>query len=135
MLFQPKCKECGQRCASIEVLAPDEPPTEWVSWPQARRDAFTAYRIASSHYLLYEGPGGANGWVGDAISSERAAAILAAVTNATPERLRTAGFYDGAGMCDECAEFYCPAHWSISSTGLGCCPRGHRKSLDPHWSP
>jgi hypothetical protein len=135
MLFQPKCKECGASCASIEVLAPDELPAEWVSWEQARRDQFTTYRIPSSHYLIYEGPGGGNGWVGDPISPEEAAAILAAIANPTPEAMRACGFYDGAGLCTQCREFYCPKHWSISATGYGTCPRGHGKSLDPHWHP
>jgi hypothetical protein len=135
MLCQPGCKECGQRCSSIEVLAPGEIPAEWASWPEPRRDAFTKYRAAGSHYLIYEGPGGSNGWVGDKISPERAAALLAAIADPTPETLRATGLYDRAGMCDKCAEFYCPTHWSISATGYGVCPRGHGKSLDPHWSP
>jgi hypothetical protein len=134
MLFEPKCKQCGQRCASIEVLAPNELPAEWASWPQARRDLFTTHRKVNSHYLLYAGPGGSNGWVGDPISPERAAAVLAVIANPTPETLR-ADFYDRAGMCGECAEFYCPKHWSISDSGYGRCPRGHGQSLDPHWSP
>src|SRR5579863_9322108 len=125
MLFQPKCKECGLRCASIEVTAPGELPAQWMAWPQARRDALTTYRTASSHYLLYEGPGGGNGHVGDAISPERAAAILAAIANPTPEAMAACGFYDGAGLCPQCREFYCPKHWSISATGYGTCPRGH----------
>lgn len=131
MLFQPKCKECGRRCASIEVLAPAELPAEWGSWPQDRRDAFTKYRVASSHYLIYEGPGGSNGWVGNAISPEKADAILAAIANPTPEAMKACGFYDCAGLCTECREFYCPTHWSISATGYGFCPHGHGQSLDP----
>jgi len=104
-------------------------------WPQARREAFAKYRAASSHCLLYEGPGGSNGQVGDPISPERAAAVLAAIADPTPEALKACGFYDGAGLCAGCHEFYCPEHWSISDTGYGVCPRGHGKSLDPHWHP
>ncbi|HVA39876.1 MAG TPA: hypothetical protein VNF49_04380 [Candidatus Binataceae bacterium] len=135
VLFQPECKECGLRCASIEIIAPDALPVEWAAWPQDRREAFARYRVASSHCLLYEGPGGSNGRVGDPISPERAAAVLAAIANPIPETLKACGFYDGAGLCTECREFYCPDHWSISATGYGVCPRGHGKSLDPHWHP
>ena len=74
--------------------------------------------------------------VGDAITAERAASIIAAFADApTAEKMQAAGFYDNAGWCQECREFYCPKHWSISSTGYGRCPSRHGKSLDPHWSP
>lgn len=136
MLFRPKCKVCGAPSASIEVMAPHELPVEWASWPPARHEMFNRYRAPASHQLLYEGPGGGNGLVGDAITAERAAAIIAAFTGApTAEKMDSAGIYDGSGWCPECREFYCPEHWSISSTGYGRCPRGHGKSLDPHWHP
>jgi len=116
------------------VILPDELPAEWGAWPQQDRDAFLCRRTASSHHLIYAGSGGSNG-LGDSISPERAAEILAAIANPTPKTMKAADFYDGAGMCDQCGEFYCPTHWSISATGYGFCPRGHGKSLDPHWSP
>ena len=116
------------------MILPDELPAEWGAWPQQDRDAFLCRRTASSHHLIYAGPGGSNG-LGDSISPERAAEILAAIANPTPKTMKAADFYDGAGMCDQCGEFYCPTHWSISATGYGFCPRGHGKSLDPHWSP
>jgi len=134
MLFQPKCKECGLRCSSIEVLGPDELAAERESWPQERRDQFAKRRSPTSHYLIYEGPGGGNGW-GDEIPQERAALFLAAIANPTPEAMKACGLYDSAGLCTQCREFYCPTHWSISATGYGTCPRGHGKSLDPHWHP
>jgi hypothetical protein len=134
MLFRPKCKACGAPSATIEVISPRELPTEWTSWPTARREAFNMYRKPDSYQLLYDGPGGGNGNVGDAITAERADSIIAAFTGSqTPEKMKAAGFYDGAGRCQECREFYCPKHWSISSTGYGTCPSGHGKSLDPHW--
>jgi hypothetical protein len=133
--FRPKCKACGLDCASIEIIAPDALPVEWTVWPQDRREVFARYRVTSSYYLLYEGPGGSNGWVGNPISPECAATIIAAIANPTPEALKACGFYDGAGLCTECREFYCPDHWSISDTGYGVCPHGHGKSLDPHWHP
>ena len=136
VLFRPKCKACGAPSASIEVIAPHERPMEWASWPPARHEMFDKYRAPASHHLLYDGPGGSNGLVGDAITAGRAASIIAAFTGApTAEKMQAAGFYDGAGWCQKCREFYCPKHWSISSTGYGFCPSGHGKSLDPHWSP
>jgi hypothetical protein len=43
--------------------------------------------------------------------------------------------YDNAGHCEECGLAYCSMHWRSSTSGSGVCPRGHGKSLDPHWSP
>jgi hypothetical protein len=136
MLFRPKCKACGAPSASIEVIAPHELPMEWASWHPARREVFNKYRAPASYQLLYEGPGGGNGLVGDAISAGRSAAIIAAFIDApTAEKMEAAGLFDDAGWCRDCREFYCPEHWSISSTDYGTCPSGHGKSLNPHWHP
>jgi hypothetical protein len=51
----------------------------------------------------------------------------------TPAQVHTAGFYDDAGFCRDCGVPYCYRHWQVSETGYGYCPRGHGKSLDPHW--
>ena len=48
-------------------------------------------------------------------------------------QVRTAGFYDDAGFCQDCDAPYCYQHWHVSESGYGHCPRGHGKSLDPHW--
>lgn len=134
MVFQPACVICGQPSATIEVVSPQVLPAEWATWEEAQRQAFTKYRAAEVHQLLYAGPGGTNGWVGDAIDRARAELIVAAFSTApSEEAIRAAGFNDGAGFCADCKCFYCPEHWSISATGFGKCPRGHRKSLDPHW--
>ncbi len=136
MVFRPKCKVCGHHCASIEVIAPYEHPMEWASWDQRRQSLFRKHRASASHYLLYEGPVGGNGWVGDAITEARATLIIAAfAATPTPDKMQSTGICDGAGFCAECGEFYCPKHWSISETGYGVCPNGHGKSLDPHWHP
>jgi hypothetical protein len=120
----------------IEVIPPHTLPAEWAQWNDARRKAFTKYRTAESHQLLCEGPGGSNGWVGDAIDPDRAERIIVAFSAAPrAEAIRAAGFYDNAGLCTACECFYCPRHWSISATGFGTCPRGHGKSLDSHWHP
>ena len=108
----PRCAICGRPAATIELT---EKAGTWI--------------------LRYNGPGGSNGG-GDRISGGRADAIRAAFTPPyDAAKIRAAGFHDVAGLCDECGTFYCPVHWSLSSTGAGCCPNGHRKSLDPHWSP
>jgi hypothetical protein len=43
--------------------------------------------------------------------------------------------YDNAGYCIQCAVPYCADDWALTASGCGTCPRGHRHSLDPHWSP
>ena len=48
-------------------------------------------------------------------------------------QVQTAGFYDDAGFCRDCDVPYCCPHWHVSESGYGYCPRGHGKSLDPHW--
>jgi hypothetical protein len=136
MLFRPACMICGRPSATIEVIPPHMAPSEWAAWAEARREAFAKYRVAESHQLLYAGPGGSNGWVGDAIDPDRAAQIVAAFSAApSAELIRAAGFSDAAGFCAHCGCFYCPKHWSVSATGFGRCARGHGKSLDPHWHP
>lgn len=120
----------------VEVVPPHAQPMEWESWEETRRQTFAKYRDAESHQLLYSGPGGSNGWVGDAIDSTRADRIMAAFS-AKPSAgaIQAAGFYDGAGLCAGCGAFYCEKHWSVSATGFGTCPQGHGKSLDPHSHP
>jgi hypothetical protein len=51
------------------------------------------------------------------------------------DEVRTAGFDDDAGFCEDCGVPYCARHWHVSQTGYGTCPLGHGKSLDPHWQP
>lgn len=112
-VFQPPCALCGLPGATIRIEA-----------------------LAEGHRLIYDGPGGSSGPGGVPITRERRDAIaLAFVPPFRCERIKSAGFYDDAGFCDVCGCFYCPEHWSISATGGGRCPKGHFKSLDPHWSP
>jgi hypothetical protein len=47
-------------------------------------------------------------------------------------QVHTARFYD-AGFCQDCDAPYGYRHWQVSESGYGYCPRGHGKSLDPHW--
>ncbi len=86
-------------------------------------------------WLVFAGPAAGNGG-GDAITAERAAAIVSAFEEPlTHERIRGADFYDDAGYCGRCEAPYCPGHWNMTSSGFGRCPEGHGKSLDPRWSP
>ena len=48
-------------------------------------------------------------------------------------QVHRAGFYDDAGFCQDCDAPYCYQHWNVSEGGYGYCPRGHGKSMDPHW--
>jgi hypothetical protein len=104
-------------------------------WEEERRQSFAKYRNPEQIYLLYDGPGGGNGWVGDAITPERAQKVAVAFNTPNAAAIRDAGFSDGAGFCGGCNAFYCATHWSISSTGYGTCPNKHGKSLNPHWHP
>lgn len=136
MLFRPPCSVCGQPSSTIEVLAPGELPADWARWDATYQARYQQWRRAESHSLRYEGPGGSNGLIGDAIDPARAARLVAAFSAPmTAEAMATLDFYDNAGFCVPCALFYCPAHWNVSSTGWGTCPEQHGKSLDPHWSP
>jgi hypothetical protein len=119
----------------IEVVLPHALPSEWSLWEEARRQQFARHRASECYQLLYAGPGGGNGWVGDPIDLERAERIITAFSSAPDAKaIRAAGFSDAAGFCDGCNAFYCSAHWS-TVTGYGRCPQGHGKGLDPHWHP
>jgi hypothetical protein len=110
--LSPRCVLCSRLAAEIEV---SEASGVWK--------------------LKYSGPGGSNG-SGDHISAERAEAIHTAFTPPYELlKIKAAEFHDDAGFCSACAKFYCPEHWSMSSSGGGKCPAGHFKGLDPHWSP
>ena len=113
LLYQPDCAVCGNASATIELL-----------------------KDGQKTRLIYKGPGGSNGNIGDIVSDKRADAISRAfMPPYVIAKIKAAGFYDDAGYCTRCKCFYCPAHWNISGTGGGKCPKGHFKSLDPHWSP
>jgi hypothetical protein len=70
----------------------------------------------------------------DSIDASRAGQIAQAFR--PPLRfaqVHTAGLYEDAGFCQDCDAPYCYQHWYVSETGYSYCPRGHGKSLDPHW--
>ncbi len=85
--------------------------------------------------FLYSGIAAGNPLGGD-ISADRATRYATAFSEPLEyNNVRTAGLYDEAGFCAECRLPYCSSHWSVDRGGYGTCPRGHGKSLDPHWSP
>lgn len=73
--------------------------------------------------------------IGDAISPERAELLKNAFSEPYNKNEIRVLFYDMAGYCVSCHDFYCSQHWNATSTGGGTCPEGHWKSLDPLWSP
>ena len=128
------CAACGTPAARIELVAPGQLPAQWDQWPSTAQASVTRDRQPGQWHLLVTGPAG-NGY-GDFVDTARAGQIAWAFR--PPLRfaqVRTAGFYDDAGFCPGCDAPYCYRHWQVTESGYGSCPRGHGKSLDPHWSP
>lgn len=136
MVAEPPCAICGMPSARVELVAPGELPAHWGTWPDWEKDTFARhYRDPARWHLLYKGPAAESG-LGRAIDSAEAATIMKAFQPPlTYPRVHVAGFYDDAGICGECDAPYCRTHWHVSESGLGRCPAGHSKSLDPHWWP
>lgn len=131
MLATPPCAVCGAPSAKVELVAPGGLPAGWEQWSETRREGFMERGGPGQWLLLYEGPAAGNG-SGDFISADRAAEIARGFREPyTYEGVHAAGFYDDAGFCGHCRVAYCPRHWRISAVGVGHCPRGHSKSLDP----
>jgi hypothetical protein len=129
----PACAVCGSPSARVELVPPGELPAEWDQWTQDRRDAYERRRDRDRWYLLFQGVAAGNG-DGDPVDAKMATRIAEAFRQPLNHaRVRTAGFYDDAGFCQECDAAYCYRHWHVSPTGFGHCPGGHGKSLDPLW--
>ena len=135
VLHHPKCKTCAKPSAHIEVVAPHGYPQESEQWTKDLIQTYKKYRDFTSYYLMYSGPGGSNGMIGDAISIERVALLKQAFSEPYNPKEIKAQFFDMAGYCVPCQDFYCADHWNVTATGDGTCPEGHDKTLDPHWSP
>ncbi|MGW3890507.1 hypothetical protein ACWD69_17615 [Micromonospora chokoriensis] len=135
---EPSCAVCGRSAAHVELVAPASRPVDWQRWSPAQRDAYTAARQhhdGQQWWLVFSGIVAGNG-SGRPVDLAEAQRIADAFTQ--PYRyaaVTSAGFYDDAGFCGQCDAPYCYHHWNVSSTGYGRCPRGHGKSLDPHWWP
>jgi hypothetical protein len=136
MVAEPRCSACGAAATRIELVAPGQPPAQWNEWSQQHRETYERYRDPAQWYLLVRGVVAHNGWVGSPIDAGRAQDIAAAFRSPySYAQVHTAGFYDDAGFCEQCAAAFCSRHWNVSASGYGHCPQGHGKSLDPHWSP
>ena len=106
---QIACQKCGGQASSIEITL--------------------------DYFFKYSGPGGSNGDFGSKITPGEAQDRIEALAEPIDSDKLKNQFYDRAGFCQHCHQFYCARCWSISSNGFGTCPSGHGQSLDPHWSP
>jgi hypothetical protein len=135
MLVTPPCAACGTPSARIELVAPGQYPAEWEQWPTTVQDSIVGRRKPGQWWLLFKGVAAGNGY-GDPIDPSQAEQTAQAFRPPLCfAQVHTAGFYDDAGFCPDCDAPYCYQHWHVSESGYGHCPRGHGKSLDPHWSP
>jgi hypothetical protein len=133
MIVTSPCAECGSPSTRIELVAPGELPAEWEQWPSTVQGTFLLDREPGQWYLIFKGVATYNGY-GNLIDASRAERIARAFRPPlTFAQVHTAGFYDDAGFCPDCDAPYCYQHWRVSESGYGYCPRGHGKSLDPHW--
>lgn len=133
-IIEPPCARCGQPATRIELVPPGARPVRFDSWPESSKQVY-ADRCAdpTRWHFLYEGLAAGNG-LGNPIDSSELARYLAAFQEPFSfARVHTADFYDDAGFCERCDAAYCYDHWNPSSTELGTCPQGHKKSLDPFW--
>jgi hypothetical protein len=135
MVVTPPCAVCLAPSARIELVAPGELPAGWEYWDSRKRDSFLRHREPARWLLIFKGVAAGNGYGGDPVDASRAGQIAMAFQPPLSfAQVRNAGFYDDAGFCQDCDAPYCYQHWHVSEGGHGCCPRGHGKSLDPHWS-
>lgn len=131
MVVTPPCAVCGSPSARIELMAPGELPAEWDQWPGTAQGTFLLNREPGQWRLIFTGAAGNDH--GRSIDASTAGQVARAFRlPLTFAQVRTAGFYDDAGFCQDCDAPYCYQHWHVSEDGYGRCPRGHGKSLDPH---
>jgi hypothetical protein len=133
IVVAPSCAACGAPGARIELVAPGQLPAGWDQWPGTVQANVVRQRKPGQWYLLFQGITTYNGY-GDPIDASRAGRITQAFRPPLSfAQVHTAGFYDDAEFCQDCDSPYCYQHWYVSESGYGHCPRGHGKSLDPHW--
>jgi len=133
MVVTPPCAVCGTPVRTRRARSPGRLPAEWEQWPRTVQDSIQRQRQPGQWHLLFKGVASCNGY-GDPIDASRAGRIAQAFRPPLHfGQVHTAGFYDDAGFCQDCDAPYCYHHWQVSGSGYGYCPRGHGKSLDPHW--
>jgi hypothetical protein len=131
MVVTPLCAACGAPATRIELVGPGQLPAQWEQWPATVRDSFLRCRGPGQWYLIRDGVATSND---NPIGAGEAGRIARAFRPPLRyDQVATAGFYDDAGLCQDCDAPYCYRHWHLSETGYGHCPAGHGKSLDPHW--
>ncbi len=135
IILSQKCSECNNWASKIEITEPNGYPQEAASWGTKELSNYEKYRNFDSYYLIYSGPGGSSGNIGNPIDEETKTALINTFTEPFNSIKIKELFYDMAGYCSVCQKFYCSTHWNTSAYGYGKCPNGHGKSLDPHWSP
>ncbi len=129
-----RCQVCREPATRVRLVPPGRLPSDFDTWKKDLQDAHSRYHDSTRWRFIYRGVEAGNG-LGDDITTERAAVLASAFSEPlTYEKVRTSGLYDDAGFCRQCRLPYCFDHWGAGE-GSGTCPRGHWKSLDPHWSP
>ena len=133
---RPLRAKCGRGATFVELVPPGQLPHDFQTWPEDRRLAYTKrFGISGKWHFIFQGIEGGNG-LGDDIDAEQAARIAQAFAEPyTFAKVHSAGLFDDAGFCEKCDVPYCYSHWHDDNVGQFRCPRGHWKSLDPHWSP
>jgi hypothetical protein len=134
LLARPPCALCGAESSSVELVPPGDLPAGWPEWDEATRSMYLKYHDDTRWRFIFTGVVAGNG-MGDDVSVETAGRYAAAFRAPLEfDRVHSAGLYDDAGFCGSCKLAYCHRHWSAGDSA-GRCPRGHVKSLDPHWHP
>lgn len=124
-----RCSVCGGQAARVQVLPCNSEAL------RAAPKGTPGQGSRSTWRFVYEGVEAGTGPHGNAVTPTEAERLRTAFTvPLTYDAVHTAGLYDDAGFCQMCQRPYCFEHWGAGE-GSGTCPRGHWRSLDPHWYP
>lgn len=138
MIIQPQCSfltdsgKCGRPTATVEIVFPGELPIDFDKWGPERKKSFNE-RPGETYQLVYTGPSGPNGW-GVRMDENEANCIIEMFSGEPDIKKIKKRFFDAAGACRECEEFYCSEHWSTTVDGLGTCPKKHEQVFNPFYS-
>lgn len=134
-VFEPPCEVCKNPTSRIEIVPANALPCNFNSWDIDSQRIHLEGRRLSRPVLLYSGVVAGNGLVGNEKSIEEFTKLVTVLSQPVDLEYIKREFCDGAGFCEKCGSFYCFKHWRVSTSGYGHCPKGHGKSLNPHWSP
>ena len=115
MVVTPLCAACGAPATRIELVAPGQLPVQWEHWPRAVRDSFGRHRGPGQWYLILDGVATGNGYGNPVQAGEAGRIAWAFRPPLRYDQVVTAGFYDDAGFCQDCAR--------RTAAGTGTCPR------------